>query len=144
MDSIDTISINKQPIEVYEDVEIQVDTETGVDFARFNDIIAQQSINVPLEPHDANYYPENRVTLGNNINNLTVVVVAPQGFYHVDKDGDIDAVVTLRNAGTYLCINEGSGSWTVSRIDGTYGWQVIIGDFNKDDNLDIMIATEWS
>ncbi len=75
---------------------------------------------------------------------------SPSNYIHdiaaadLDKDDDIDAVVTLRNAGTYLCINEGGGSWTVSKIDATYGWQIIIEDFDKDENLDIMIATDWS
>ncbi|GEM_PF-2977742 len=62
----------------------------------------------------------------------------------LDGDGDMDAVVTLRRNGTYLCINNGSGSWSVSQLDGTYGWQVIIADFNMDENPDILIATDWS
>ena len=77
-------------------------------------------------------------------------ISSPPSYIHdiavddLDKDGNMDAVVTLRSAGTYLCINDGGGSWTVSQLDGTYGWQVIISDFNQDQAPDILIATDWS
>ena len=62
----------------------------------------------------------------------------------LDHDGDMDAVVTLRSAGTYVCLNQGQGNWNVTNIDGTYGWQVIIADFDNDSNPDLLLATDWS
>ncbi len=61
----------------------------------------------------------------------------------LDGDGDMDAVAALRSSGTYLCINNDS-LWNVSRIDGSYGWQVILEDFDLDNNLDILSCTDWS
>ncbi len=61
----------------------------------------------------------------------------------LDKDGDMDAVLTFRWNGTYICMNEGDSTWSISHLDGTYGWQVVIGDFDNDTNPDIMLATDW-
>ena len=75
---------------------------------------------------------------------------SPSNYIHdlavadLDNDGDMDAVATLRNAGSFLCINNGDSSWTVSKLDDSYGWQVIIADYNMDQSLDILLATDWS
>ncbi|MEJ2054983.1 MAG: VCBS repeat-containing protein, partial [Calditrichaceae bacterium] len=60
----------------------------------------------------------------------------------LDGDNDMDAAVAVRNNGTYVCINNGD-SWDVSNIDGTYGWQVLIDDFDLDGNPDIVAGTDW-
>ena len=60
----------------------------------------------------------------------------------LDGDGDIDAVATFRSYGTYLCINEGSSNWTVTKLDDNYGWQCTISDLDNDGNDDILIATD--
>ncbi len=122
---------------------------------------------ITLEDYDGDGIPE--VWAGNSANNHigiwtysqakdSLVMIdsiydgfpAPPSFIHdidaadLDGDGDVDAVAAFRSYGTYLCINEGSGTWTVSQLDNTYGWQTIIDDYDQDGNLDIFISTDWN
>ncbi|MEJ2545682.1 MAG: VCBS repeat-containing protein, partial [Calditrichaceae bacterium] len=74
---------------------------------------------------------------------IGIWVFNPIAVADLDDDDDMDAVVAVRSNGTYVCINNGD-SWAVSNIDGSYGWQVLIDDFDKDGNLDIVSGTDWT
>ncbi len=60
-----------------------------------------------------------------------------------DEDGDVDVAVTHRFVGLRVAFNQG-GSWNIETIDGTYGWQTIVADFNDDGHLDIWDGKDFA
>jgi hypothetical protein len=54
----------------------------------------------------------------------------------------MDIISTHRSNGLFISINQG-GSWNTKHIDDTYGWEVLIADFDEDGNFDIFDGTDW-
>ncbi|MCD4781252.1 MAG: FG-GAP-like repeat-containing protein [Candidatus Omnitrophica bacterium] len=58
-----------------------------------------------------------------------------------NEDGNMDIVVALRFQGFRLYLNNGPGNWTEVFINGTYGNQVEVLDFDQDGHLDVFGLT---
>ncbi len=61
----------------------------------------------------------------------------------MDKDGDVDVLTAIRGYGTFLCRNNGGGSWSIVNIDGRYAWNVQVADVDRDGNLDAVSSLDY-
>lgn len=59
-----------------------------------------------------------------------------------DVDGDKDLAVGLRFIGLRYAENLGGSGWSISQLDPVYSWQVLVEDFDRDGNLDILDALD--